>query len=347
MKKLLHALALLLCLLSLAGCANGQPAPSDAIASPEAPDAVSADEVAAPAAPAEKTVLRLGMIISEDGALRNIVSEFNRTDSAYTVELVDYWESTDDQTQAETVLKTQMLSKDGPDMICFTGLSPLPWIAKGLLYDMEPLAAADGELSAETVPIWDALHEYGGLYLLGPTYSLGCTARFYNEHAGWTLRDFIQIESELDEGQQLLYYMSPDYFLSCFSGRYLRSALDLKNAACDLDNEDFIFILDSACKVGTFQDTDDRDRTYAQIVLNDEVFCFLEGLMSAATLRSTALWRATTGIPTTPSDSSATPRRRAAAGAISGSFRRSASLPEAHTSRAAGNLSATRSCTRV
>lgn len=347
MKKLLHALALLLCLLSLAGCANGQPAPSDAIASPEAPDAVSADEVAAPAAPAEKTVLRLGMIMSEDGALRNIVSEFNRTDSAYTVELVDYWESTDDQTQAETVLKTQMLSKDGPDMICFTGLSPLPWIAKGLLYDMEPLAAADGELSAETVPIWDALHEYGGLYLLGPTYSLGCTARFYNEHAGWTLRDFIQIESELDEGQQLLYYMSPDYFLSCFSGRYLRSALDLKNAACDLDNEDFIFILDSACKVGTFQDTDDRDRTYAQIVLNDEVFCFFEGLMSAATLRSTALWRATTGIPTTPSDSSATPRRRAAAGAISGSFRRSASLPEAHTSRATGNLSATRSCTRV
>lgn len=131
MKKALPILVLLLCLLSLAGCANRQLAPSDAIASPEAPDAVSADEVSAPAAPAEKTVLRLGLIMTEDGALRNIVNEFNRTDSAYTVELIDYRESTDDQTQAETVLKTQMLSKDGPGHDLLHRTVPAPVDRKG------------------------------------------------------------------------------------------------------------------------------------------------------------------------------------------------------------------------
>ena len=50
----------------------------------------------------------------------------------------DYAENTQSREQAEAVMRTKLLAGDAADLYYFRSdlLSPLPWIAAGLLYDL-------------------------------------------------------------------------------------------------------------------------------------------------------------------------------------------------------------------
>lgn len=82
--------------------------------------------------------------------------------------------NTQSREQAETVMQTKLFAGDAADIYYFRNdmLSPLPWISAGLLYDLDPLIASDSEISEEDIIPWTAMHEYGGLYLLSPTFGV-------------------------------------------------------------------------------------------------------------------------------------------------------------------------------
>ena len=121
----------------------------------------SADRTATEPAPAEDAVepvqtepepveLTLGGLRLEGSSLERIVKEFNEAQTEVHISLRDYGEGISDKTQAITAMNTALLAEDSPDLISFDmkdgyTFSPLPYIAKGLLLDLDPyFAASDG-----------------------------------------------------------------------------------------------------------------------------------------------------------------------------------------------------------
>ena len=54
----------------------------------------------------------------------------------------------------------------------------------------------------------------------------------------------------------MIYYMSPEEFLTQMGGQYLTKALDPEHAACDFENPEFISILNGALECGQYEALD-------------------------------------------------------------------------------------------
>ena len=72
--------------------------------------------------------------------------------------------------------------------------------AKPVSDNRDPLLASDTELSAEDIVPWNALHEYGGLYLLSPTFgieALSCSQQTQQLYTDWTIAEYLALEKSL------------------------------------------------------------------------------------------------------------------------------------------------------
>lgn len=250
----------------------------------------TADDVSnAPDAPdvlAGKTTLVLGGIGLNGGKIASLVSDFNAENTKYKVVIDDYAENTQSREQAGTVMRTKVLSGDAPDLYFFRSdiLSPLPWIGAGLLYDLDPLLAADSEISEEDIIPWTALHEYGGLYLLSTTFgveALSCSRQTQKLHTGWTITEYLDMEKSLRPEQDMIYYMNPENFLERIGERYLRGVIDYGHAQCNLDTPEFRDILQSALKVGSYEGGYNPDKNVPRRIVDGELICCYVGLTSA------------------------------------------------------------------
>lgn len=234
------------------------------VPSPAVSDGNSSD-TPAPDEPPGKITLTLAGVGMRTYGWDRLAEAFNAQSEDYIVELRDYYAGSfvddgtgvpDDMEQyradladAQTRLHTALIAGKTPDMLVLDGLSPLTYLGKGLLLDLDPYAEADADISPEDILCWDALHEYGGLYILARQFvveTLMCSQAFYDAHRGWTVADYLEIEQGLRADQQMIYYMSPEEFLTQMGGQYLTKALDLAHASCDFDNPEFIAILNGA-----------------------------------------------------------------------------------------------------
>ena len=234
------------------------------VPSPAVSDGNSSDTPAPDETPGKITLTLAGVGMRAYGWDR-LAEAFNAQSEDYIVELRDYYAGSfvDDGTgvpydmeqyradlaDAKTRLHTALIAWKTPDMLVLDGLSPLTYLGKGLLLDLDPYAEADADISPEDILCWDALHEYGGLYILARQFvveTLMCSQAFYDAHRGWTVADYLEIEQGLRADQQMIYYMSPEEFLTQMGGQYLTKALDLAHASCDFDNPEFIAILNGA-----------------------------------------------------------------------------------------------------
>ena len=253
MKK--RIFAWLFVLLLLTGCTAGSTVE-------EAPR--EAAEAASDAA-AEPVTLKLAGIDITGEPIDAMVKAFNQAQDAIVIELTDYGTEfgPEEKERAASLLTTEILAGNRPDLLYFPDLwflgtetvnllSPLPFIGQGLLLDLDPYVAQDPDLHAEDILIWDALHQYGGLYLVSDLFSVQtvvCAPSFYADHAGWTIAEYLELEAALPDGCRMFDAMHPAYFLLGIGSRYMQKALDLEQAACDFDNAEFIALLDSATKV--------------------------------------------------------------------------------------------------
>lgn len=204
----------------------------------------------------EPVVLTLAGFGITESPMRAIVNAFNEANSAYQVELIDYGADSESIEQGRQQLNTQLLAGAGPDMIQFYDteskpgtVSPLPYISKGLLLDMDGLLEADPEIAQEDIVVWNALHQYGGLYLMAPQFeilSVLCLTETFGERTGWTIDEYLELDASLEDWQDVIYYMTPENFLDRIGAPYIRDALDLESGSCDFESEGFVKILDAA-----------------------------------------------------------------------------------------------------
>ena len=273
MKRRLFALALIMAL-CLSACSSGKPAQEAAKQETAAPQEPA--KTAEPALDEEtgKIKLTLAGIRLSDYGWDHLAEQFNAQSEKYEVELRDYYAGDfdggnvdkdtisrlrSDIEDAKTRLHTDLIVGKMPDLLVFDQLSPLTYLGKGMLLDLDPYVAADADVSAEDFLCWNALHEYGGLYILAKQFiveTLMCSQDFYAAHRGWTIADYLAVEQSLRDDQQMIYFMSQEEFLTQMGGQYLKKALDLQNASCDFDNEEFIGILNGALSCGQYEALD-------------------------------------------------------------------------------------------
>ena len=255
-----------LALLLLTGCTAHSAvadAPKDAAGPVSAADTAAEADTADAAA--EPVTLKLAGIDITGEPIDAMVKAFNQAQDAIVIELTDYGTEfgPEEKERAASLLTTEILAGNRPDLLYFPDLwfrgtetvnllSPLPFIGQGLLLDLDPYVAQDPDLHPEDILIWDALHQYGGLYLVSDLFSVQtvvCAPSFYADHAGWTIAEYLELEAALPDGCRMFDAMHPAYFLLGIGSRYMQKALDLEQAACDFDNAEFIALLDSATKV--------------------------------------------------------------------------------------------------
>lgn len=258
------------------------PAPVEAAEPPAGAQPVSPaqEESSAAEAPAGKTVLTLAGVDFDFAGLTPIINEFNASSTDYTVSLLDYGHGLDNLQQGQMRMNTAILAGSCPDLIFLGGawdaMSPLTYIAQGILLDLDPYLDADPDIAQEDILIYGALHEYGGLYLLSPTFytnTLCCSPETYEAHKGWDIAEFLAVEAGLGPDQYIVATMSPERFLEVFAARYLHKALDFETGTCALDTPEFIALLNSATQVKENTFEFDPDEQLPHKVLRGEYVC--------------------------------------------------------------------------
>ena len=103
-----------------------------------------------------------------ENEIQDAASTFNQSNEHYHVTVVDYLqEGNEGRKNGLQKLNTEITSGTYPDMICFSQISLSPFLAKGLLLDMDTCISKDETMTPEDLIAVKALRSLGGLYLLG------------------------------------------------------------------------------------------------------------------------------------------------------------------------------------
>lgn len=210
-----------------------------------------------PASPDEigrKTELTLA-VFCLDSAIEQHVARFNALSDDYTIKTVNYTAEAGGESNARLRLNTELGSGRGPDMICFPNavtedIGPLNYVVRGMFEDLTPWIDAD--IGRSNLMVWDALSEYGGVYVISDGFSckgMKGLREVFGDARGWTIQDYLDMEASLEPWQDMCYHMDPAYFIEMLSRRYMRTAIDWESGTCDFDNPEFIAILEAAARV--------------------------------------------------------------------------------------------------
>ena len=190
-----------------------------------------------------------------DSAIEQHVARFNALSDDYTIKTVNYTAEAGGEANARLRLNTELGSGRGPDMICFPNavtedIGPLNYVVRGMFEDLTPWIDAD--IGRSNLMIWDALSEYGGVYVISDGFSckgMKGLREVFGDARGWTIQDYLDMEASLEPWQDMCYHMDPAYFIEMLSRRYMRTAIDWESGTCDFDNPEFIAILEAAARV--------------------------------------------------------------------------------------------------
>lgn len=210
-----------------------------------------------PASPDEigrKTELTLA-VFCLDSAIEQHVARFNALSDDYTIKTVNYTAEAGGEANARLRLNTELGSGGGPDMICFPNavtedIGPLNYVVRGVFEDLIPWI--DAEIGRSNLMVWDALSEYGGVYVISDGFSckgMKGLREVFGDAGGWTIQDYLDMEASLEPWQDMCYHMDPAYFIEMLSRRYMRTAIDWESGTCNFDNPEFIAILEAAARV--------------------------------------------------------------------------------------------------
>lgn len=241
--------------LLLAGCGKGDDPGADPVET-------------APAQTDGKTKLVIATIKSDlnlmglDLDLSKTVSRFNKENLDYYVEILDYSQNgAISREDALTKLNTEIISgKFSADMLCFSNISPYPYITRSLMLDLQEKISQDPSFSLDDIAALKAFMVQDGLYFLGSSFffetAVGDSSYFGGRY-GWTLQEYLDFEAANPEGW-IIYNITQDYFFRCVASRYMRTAIDWQAGTCDFDNPNFIGILEASKRIMDKPESDDH-----------------------------------------------------------------------------------------
>lgn len=201
-------------------------------------------------------------LLGLDNVLSKTVSRFNQENPDYYVEILDYSQNgTISQEDALTKLNTEIISGKFPaDMLCFSNISPYPYITRSLMLELQEKISQDPSFSLDDIAALKAFFVQDGLYFLGSSFifttAVGDSSNFGDRY-GWTLQEYLDFEASNPEGW-IIYNITQDYFFRCVASRYMRTAIDWQAGTCDFDNTNFIGILEASKRIMDKPESDDH-----------------------------------------------------------------------------------------
>lgn len=224
-----------------------------------------------------------------DNEIQNAAACFNRYSNRYHVKVVDYMqEGATDKESALRRLNTEIAAGNYPDMICFSQISPFPFLSKGLLLDMEECIAEDELINADDIIAKKALCSFGGLYFLGSNVTVDTMIADYSrfgDNYGWSLAEYLKIEAQADPGTWMIYNITPEIFLDRVSRRYTCTAINWNSGTCNFNNQDFVDILKASERIAKPEAGNDElygftgtliseGKIIAGVSISDQVYSF-------------------------------------------------------------------------
>ena len=205
--------------------------------------------------------------------LRNVVLDYNRSNTEYRIEVQDYSEynTQDDYNAGMTKLTTEIISGKVPDIFVADGLPLRQYGAKGLLEDLLPYIEADEELGGREAlvqPVLNAMLQDGKLYQVASRFSVNTattSSRLAGEVTGWTVDEARAAMEKLPEGASLMNaYTTQDSLLRQLLRWNLGSYVNWATGECYFDTGEFENLLEFSRLAPKKIDFDDEEWMFYQ-----------------------------------------------------------------------------------
>lgn len=192
----------------------------------------------------QKTVLTLATV-NPGGQTILQVQEFNRSNSNYQVEILDFSALLDSGSYMDlfTTWNTAIAVGDMPDLIDF---SNLPWHSfadRGLLLDLNTILP-----QGEILPwLWKAVSYHNANYTFPGCFTVETLVGKQSQLGSrqcWTVQEFLDLIDALDI--PMFSGMSRELFLFYMEQYFLDAFLDEETKTCNFDSEEFRALLDYA-----------------------------------------------------------------------------------------------------
>ena len=202
--------------------------------------------------------ITLACINSED-QLEQRVIKLNKMNPDTRIRIKTFWEDINyeevDYEDAMAQFITNMASDPEVDMIYFNSYSPyadmMNFASKGLLIDLNTYLDADEEVKREDLmgSILDAC-SYGDKLVGLPTgFSVSTVvgkASDVGTEPGWSFADMKALLESKEPGTQLFYGVNRQWALNMCMNLGYKQFIDLENANCNFNTQDFIDVLEFA-----------------------------------------------------------------------------------------------------
>ncbi len=188
--------------------------------------------------------------------LRAQALDFNRKHSDYRISITEYYDYTDESVKYEDAINsfvTDCATDSSIDIIMFESYSQmLDFADKGLLVDLKQYMTGDGEVNADTVipAVLNACTYRGSLAALPSDYSvrtLMARASVTGGGKGWTTKQCLDAATATN-AKEIIPYMDRATALNYLVSLNYQEFIDLENATCNFNNEDFQGVLELSAK---------------------------------------------------------------------------------------------------
>ena len=216
---------------------------------------------------AQKQLIRIA-VLSPDSRLPERIIDFNQRNEQYRAELVDYsvhGGSRDGSGDGETVLRTEILSGNAPDILCLSDINYKDLAGRGLLEDLYPWLDADPELSRDDFfpNVLTALEYDGKLCASVAGFYINTVigaSSVVGEEPGWTYEQFNAALSSMPEGCTAFDATTTrDDILTACLALDMDLFVDWGKGTVSFDSPEFISLLEFAASFPTEQDWENYD----------------------------------------------------------------------------------------
>ena len=195
--------------------------------------------------------------INTDEQLEQKVININKKNPETRIRIKTFWEEIGDEDYYDAMARfvTNMASDPDVDIVYFNGYTPyadmMNFASKGLLIDMNSYLDSDAEVKREDLmtSILDACTYNDMLVGLPTGFSVSTVIGKVSDvgtEPGWTFSDMKALLESKEPGTQLFYGRTRDWALEMCMNLGYQQFVDLENATCTFDTQEFIDVLEFA-----------------------------------------------------------------------------------------------------
>lgn len=230
----------------------------------------------------EKQIITVATLWTSQDLQESVVN-FNKTNDAYKVRIIAYYDDSTEWTEnkyqdAITALNTSITSSNCPDIIDLSFGNVNSYVSKGLLVDLNPYLEKGSVKRGDLVESVLEAYTFGDTLVSIPTsFSIstimGRTSQL-GDRTSWTIKDIMDFAAQYPDAK-LFNYSSKVNMLSTCLQYSCDSFIDYSTGKCSFDSQEFLDILEFCNTFDAEADWDSEGDSFpkqisdGRILLND------------------------------------------------------------------------------